>query len=445
MPFVPHTATQVEEMLAVVGVRSMEDLFADIPAEMRPRSFALPKGRSELEVCRHIERLAAKNKTDLVSFLGGGFYDHHVPAAVDALIGRGEFYTAYTPYQPEASQGTLQAVFEYQTAVTRLLDMECANASVYDGGSALFEAMMMALRKTRRSKLVIDEALSPIYRIMLSSYTSNLDLELVTVPQQDGVSDMQGLMDAADESCAAVVVQNPNFFGVVADYQELFSQARARGALSIISVYPVLQAVLKTPGAMGADIAVAEGQSLGLPLSFGGPYLGVMTCSKALVRQMPGRIAGRTTELGEAGREGYVLTLQAREQHIRRAKATSNICSNQALCALRALMYLGLLGPEGLARTAELCIERAHYAAERLQALPGVELLNQAPFGNEFAVRLPMSAYEVVDRLTPRGVVPGFPLGGYYKGLDDVLLLACTEKHGFEDVGILAEMIGGLS
>jgi len=445
MPFVPHTEKQVQEMLAVIGVQTMEDLFAEIPAGMRPRSFDLPEGLSELEVCRRMQRLAARNKTDLVSFLGGGFYDHHVPSAVDALLSRGEFYTAYTPYQPEASQGTLQAVFEFQTAVTRLFEMECANASVYDGGSALFEAMMMALRKTRRAKLVIDEALSPIYRIMLTSYTLNLELELVTVPQKDGVSDMQALMDAVDDSCAAVVVQNPNFFGVVTDYSELFAHAKAKGALSIASVYPVLQAVLKTPGAMGADIAVAEGQSLGLPLSFGGPYLGVMTCSKALVRQMPGRIAGRTAELGENGRPGYVLTLQAREQHIRRAKATSNICSNQALCALRALLHLALLGPEGLTRTAELCIERAHYAAERLSALPGVELFNDAPFGNEFAVRLPGSAYEAVDRLTPRGVVPGFPVGGYYKGMDNVLLLAFTEKHSFEDVGILAEMIGGLS
>lgn len=444
MPFVPHTKNQVDAMLAVIGVSTMDDLFADIPQHMRPIRFNVPPGRSEQDVCRHIERLAAKNKTDLVSFLGAGFYDHYIPSAVDAVLSRGEFYTAYTPYQPEASQGTLQAIFEYQTAVTRLFEMDCANASVYDGGSALFEAMMMALRKTKRSKLVIDEALSPIYRIMLASYTSNLDLRLVTVPQRGGASDMQALMDAVDKDCAAVVVQNPTFFGVVQDMSELFAHARQQGALSIMSVYPVLQSVLKTPGAMGADIAVAEGQSLGLPLSFGGPYLGVMTCSKDLVRQMPGRIAGRTTELGGQGRSGYVLTLQAREQHIRRSKATSNICSNQALCALRALVHLCLLGPEGLTRTAGLCIERAHYAAERLRALPGVKLLSDGPFGNEFALELPVSAFDIVDRLTPRGVVPGFPVGGYYKGMDNVLLLACTEKRSFEDIGILVEMIGGL-
>ncbi len=443
MPYVPHTPDQVREMLDVIGVSTMEQLFEDIPPEMRPKSFNLPTGLGEYEVCRHIERLAGRNKVDLVSFLGAGFYDHYVPSAVDGVLSRGEFYTAYTPYQPEASQGSLQAIFEYQTAITRLLEMDCANASVYDGGSALFEAMMMAMRKTRRSRIVIDEALSPIYRIMLSSYTSNLEIELVTVPQTQGTSDIQALMNAVDENCAAVVVQNPTFFGSVMDYSGLFAHAKAKGAVSIASVYPVLQSVLKTPGAMGADIAVAEGQSLGLPLSFGGPYLGIMTCTKKLVRQMPGRIAGRTSELhGE--RTGYVLTLQAREQHIRRAKATSNICSNQALCALRALLHLCLLGPEGLTRTAGQCVERAHYAAERLAALPGVTMLNNAPFGNEFAIRLPMNAYEVVDRLTPRGVVPGFPLGGYYKDMGDVLLVACTEKRSFEEIGILAEMLGGL-
>jgi glycine dehydrogenase subunit 1 len=442
MPFVPHTPEQTRAMLDVVGVPDLEALFADIPQAMRPKSFNIPNGLSELEVCRRLQGLAAKNKTDLVSFLGAGFYDHHIPKAVDAIVSRGEFYTAYTPYQAESSQGTLQAIFEYQTAVCRLLDMDCANASVYDGGSAIFEAMMMAVRKTKRKKLLISESLSPIYRIMLASYTSNLHLELVTAPHRDGATDLENLEKALDENVAAVVVQNPNFFGVVADYSELFAKAKAKGALGVISVYPVMQSLLKTPGEMGADIAVAEGQSLGLPLSFGGPYLGIMTCSKELVRQMPGRIVGRTVD--HDGRTGYVLTLQAREQHIRRAKATSNICSNQALCALRALTTLCLLGPEGLRRTAELCIERSHYAAERLTALRGVTRLNGEAFANELAIKLPISAYEVVDKLTNRGVVPGFPLGRYYKGMENALLVACTEKHSFEDIGILAEMIGGL-
>ncbi|WMW65811.1 aminomethyl-transferring glycine dehydrogenase subunit GcvPA [Nitratidesulfovibrio liaohensis] len=442
MPFIPHSPEEVREMLSVIGVQSIEDLFVDIPAEMRPRSFELPPGLSEMQVLAKMEEMAARNRTDVVSFLGGGFYNHHIPAAVDALVSRGEFYTAYTPYQPEASQGTLQAIFEYQTAVCRLLDMDCANASVYDGGSAIFEAMMMAVRATKRRKLVIDEAVSPIWRTMLASYTSNLSLDLVTVPQVDGKSDMAALKAAVDTGCAAVVVQNPNFFGVVEDFTDLFAHAKSQKAASVISVYPVMQSVLKTPGEMGADIAVAEGQSLGQPLSFGGPYLGIMTCTKDMVRQMPGRIVGRTNDT--EGRTGYVLTLQAREQHIRRAKATSNICSNQALCALRTLVHLCLLGPEGLIRTAELSMERARYAMERLTAIAGVRPLNTAPFGNEFAVRLPIPAFEAVDRLTARGYVPGFPVGRYYAGMDDVLLVACTEKNSFEQVGILAEMLGGI-
>jgi glycine dehydrogenase subunit 1 len=395
-----------------------------------------------MEVMAEMERLAARNKTDVLSFLGAGFYDHYIPAAVDALSMRGEFYTAYTPYQPEASQGTLQAIFEYQTAICRLFDMECANASSYDGGSSIFEAMMMAVRKTRRERLVICETVNPIYRIMLDSYTSNLDLDLVTVPHANGEADLEALRAAVDEKTAGVVVQNPNFFGCVGDYSGLFEHVRDKGALSIISVYPVMQAVLKTPGEMGADIAVAEGQSLGLPLSFGGPYLGVMTCAKKLVRQLPGRIAGRTEDT--EGRTGYVLTLQAREQHIRRQKATSNICSNQALCALRALIHLSLLGPDGLSEVARTCMGNARYAAERLTAIQGVELLGGAPFAGEFAIRLPVSAWSVVDAMAERGIVPGFPLGRYYKGMDDCLLVACTEKHSRENIGILAEIMGGL-
>lgn len=442
MPYTPHTPEEIRQMLDVIGVKSIDDLFAEIPPEMQPRSFDIPEGMSEMEVCARIQRMAAKNRIDLVSYLGAGFYDHHIPKAVDNLVSRGEFYTAYTPYQPEASQGTLQAIFEYQTAVCRLMEMEVANASVYDGGSAIFEAMMMAARATRRSKLVIDEALSPIYRTMLASYTSNLNMELVTVAHNEGRSDKQALMDAVDDKCAAVVVQNPNFFGAVDDFTELFTHARSCNALGVISVYPVMQSVLKTPGEMGADIAVADGQSLGMPLSVGGPYLGIMTCTKKLARQIPGRIAGRTKDVD--GKTGYVLTLQAREQHIRRAKATSNICSNQALCALRAIIHMCLTGPEGLVRTAELSMERAHYAADRLTALPGVSLLHDAPFCNEFALRLPVSAYDVVDRLVNHGVVPGFPLGGYYAGMDDVLLVACTEKHSFEQIGIMAELVGGM-
>lgn len=440
MPYIPHTEEETRAMLDVVGVRTLDDLFADIAPAMRPQHFEVPEGQSEMDVCARLETLAARNHTGVVSFLGAGFYAHHIPKAVDALAERGEFLTAYTPYQPEVSQGTLQAIFEFQTAVCRLLGMDCANASVYDGGSALFEAGMMAIRQTKRHKLVVDEAVNPIWRTMLASYTRNLNLEFVTVPHKNGVSDQAALKDAVDGSCAAVMVQNPNFFGVADDFTELFAHARSQGALGILSVYPVMQSVLRTPGDMGADIAVADGQALGMPLSFGGPYLGLMTCQKSLIRQMPGRIVGRTKDVD--GNTGYVLTLQAREQHIRRAKATSNICSNQALCALRSLIHLSLLGPEGLVRTAELGMENARYAVERLTALPGVRLLNDAPFGNEVALELPVDAYGLADALTRQGYVPGFPVGRYYPGMDKVLLVACTEKHSREQIGVMAELMG---
>jgi len=436
MPYVPHTEADTRAMLEAVGVPSVEDLFAEIPQALRPKSFDLPEGMSEMATRAKLEDLSSRNSTNLVSFLGAGFYDHYVPSAVDSLVHRGEFYTAYTPYQPEASQGTLQAIFEYQTAVTRLFGMDCANASVYDGGTALYEAMMMAVRQTKRVKAVISETVSPIYRILLGTYTKNLKLDLVTVPHVNGATDFAAMQAAVDKDTACVIVQSPSFFGCVEDASALFASAKAAGALCIVSAYPVLASVIKTPGQMGADIAVGEGQSLGLPLSFGGPYLGIMTCTKALVRQMPGRIAGRTTDT--QGRTGYVLTLQAREQHIRRQKATSNICSNQALCALRCLAHMCLLGEEGLTRTALVSMENARYAAEKLTRIKGVRLLTDAPFGNEFAVTLPRAARDVCLAMIGRGFVPGFPLGRYYPGLEDTLLVCCTEKNSRRDIDILA-------
>ncbi|MDR2574679.1 MAG: aminomethyl-transferring glycine dehydrogenase subunit GcvPA [Desulfovibrio sp.] len=442
MPFIPHTPQELEEMLAIVGVRHLDDLFADIPPEMRPRRFRLPKGRSEAAVCAFFEELAARNGTNITSFLGAGFYAHDIPKAVDALAGRSEFYTAYTPYQAECSQGTLQAIFEFQTAVCRLLDMDCANASVYDGGTALFEAAMMAVRATRRQTLAVDEAVNPIWRKMLATYIAGLPITLKIVPQKNGISDLRALSDAPDKECAAIIVQNPNFFGAVADYSEVFAAARAKGALGIISVYPVMQAVLKTPGEMGADVAVAEGQSLGQPLNFGGPYLGLMACKKEHIRQFPGRIAGRATDLN--GKTGYVLTLQAREQHIRRAKATSNICSNQALCALRTLICLCLLGHGGLGRQAERGMHLARLAVKRLTSLKGVEPLNAAPYGNETALRFPVPAERLVSALIDRGFAPGYPVGRHYSDMENVLLLACTETNTPEQIDALAEAMGGL-
>lgn len=440
MPFIPHTPSDLEAMLATIGVPDLEALFADISKSLRAPEPNLDQGLSEMEVLQKLRALAAKNQSNLTSFLGAGFYDHYIPSAVDGLSMRGEFYTAYTPYQAEASQGLLQAIFEYQTAVARLMDLEFANASLYDGGTALYEAMVMAARHTKKTRFVISEDVNPIYRTMLKSYASNLDFELVTIAHKNCSADLEGLTKALDEHTAAIIVQNPNFFGTVQEFTELFTQAREQKIVSIISTYPLLQSILKTPGKMGADIAVAEGQSLGLPLNFGGPYLGMMACTKALIRQMPGRIAGRTID--KNGKTGFVLTLQAREQHIRRERATSNICSNQALCALRALIYISLLGPQGLKKTAQTSIERAHYAANRLKRIPGAQVIN-APFANEFTIRLPMAADKIVSQLLEAGFVAGFPLGRYYQDMDNHLLVACTEKTTMENIGLLAELMGG--
>ncbi|MDL2306484.1 aminomethyl-transferring glycine dehydrogenase subunit GcvPA [Desulfovibrio sp. OttesenSCG-928-C06] len=440
MPFVPHSDEETREMLSTVGVKSLDDLFEYIPKDMRPKQFALPEGMTELGTLQRLQGMAGANSTVEMSFLGAGFYDHFIPAAVDAMVSRGEFLTAYTPYQPEAAQGTLQAIFEYQTAICNLMEMDVANASVYDGGSAIFESCMMAVRATRRERIVIDAAVNPLYRRMLHTLTDNLKLDIVEINCDAGLPVKEQIIAAIDDSTAAVVLQNPTFFGNVCDYNDVFAAAKAKGALSILSVNPVLQAVLKTPREMGADIAVADGQSIGQPLNFGGPYLGVMACTKELVRQIPGRIVGRTTDL--EGKTGYVLTLQAREQHIRRAKATSNICSNQALCALRALIHLCLLGPDGLAAAAERGMELARYAAEKLSGLPQVTMLNAAPFGNEFALRLPGNAAQTVSKLLGKGILPGALPGKWYPGMDSILLVACTEKNSEEQIDALAAALG---
>ena len=441
MPYIPHTPEDRDAMLQAIGVQSIDDLFADILEPMRPKSFALPEGMSEADVCTRMEEMAAKNNHAISNFVGGGFYNHTIPKAVDYLTGRGEFYTSYTPYQPEASQGTLQAIFEYQSAICRLLEMDVANASVYDCGSAVFEATMMASRVTKRTRIVIDDSVNPLYRGMLDTLTANIDCEIVTIPHKNGAPDMDALRRAVNESTAGVIVQNPNFFGVISDFSDLFAYAKSKGTLSILAVYPVMQALLKTPGEMGADIAVADGQSIGQPLGAGGPYLGIMACTKAIVRQLPGRIVGRTVDSN--GKTGYVLTLQAREQHIRRAKATSNICSNQSLCALRTLVHLCLLGPEGLTRTATISMLRAHETEKMLTAIPGVKRLNALPFGNEFAITLPKPAVEVVKKMLDDKVVPGIPVSRWYAGMDNVLLVACTEQTKPSQIEHLAAFMGG--
>lgn len=442
MPFIANTDLQRQQMLDFLGHRDIEDLFADIPESKRIPRLNIRDGMSESEVYDRLHRLSHKNAHNLTCFIGGGFYDHFIPAAVDALASRSEFYTAYTPYQPEASQGTLQTIFEYQSLICRLTGMEVSNASLYDGGTALYEAAMMAVRITGRSKIILDTGVNPIYRKMMHCYTSNLSLQLEEIDILHGQSDRSRYADLVDDTVAAVVLQNPNFFGAIDDFSDIISIAHDKGALAILSVYPISLGLLKSPAAMGADIVTGEGQSLGIPLSFGGPYLGFMGTLKRHARKMPGRIAGQTTDA--MGRTGYVLTLQAREQHIRREKATSNICSNEALCAARAVIYSSLLGKKGLHELASICASKAEYAKTRLSAIPHVEVKKTAPTFNEFTVTLPIDASEAVSTLIDKGFAAGFPLGRYYPGMENCLLVAVTEKRTKEEIGMLAETLEGI-
>jgi glycine dehydrogenase subunit 1 len=439
MSYIANTESQRREMLSVCGVRSVEGLFADIPKHLRPKSFSQPQGKSELEAMAYFEKLAGQNYAHLTCFVGGGFYDHFIPAAVDALASRSEFYTAYTPYQPELSQGTLQAIYEYQTDICRLSGLDVSNASLYDGGTALYEACQMAIHATGRRKVIMDGGINPIYRKMIRSYTANLSIEFVETPVTHGQSDRKRLFAALDDCTAAVLLQNPNFFGVIDDHSDIVKKAHDLGIIAVQSVYPVALALLKTPAEQGFDIATGEGQSLGIPLSFGGPYLGFMAAKKVLVRKMPGRIVARTVDA--SGRPGFVLSLQAREQHIRREKATSNICTNEALCALRAHIHLSLLGKEGLKTVAQLCYDKAHYAKERIKAIPQVKVMESSPTFNEFTVKLPLDAGECVGRMIELGFAAGFPLGRYYPGMENYLLVAVTEKRTKYEIGKLAEAL----
>jgi glycine dehydrogenase subunit 1 len=439
MSYIATTKEQLAEMLATCGVASIDDFFSDIPQDLKPKSFSLPLGKSELEVSTVLAGLASKNYSHLINFIGGGFYDHFIPAAVDALAGRSEFYTAYTPYQPELSQGTLQAIYEYQTDICRLTGMEVANASLYDGGTALYEACQMAIRATERPRIIVDGGVNPIYRKMLYCYTANLSIDFHEIPVSHGQSDRKNIFNALTPSTAAVVLQNPNFFGVIDDHRDIVDKCHSLGILVIQSVYPIAMAFLKPPGEIGVDIATGEGQSLGLPLSFGGPYLGFMSTTKKLVRKMPGRLVGRTVDA--KNRQGFVLTLQAREQHIRREKATSNICTNEALCALRAHIYLSLMGKNGLKDVALLCYNKAQYAKERLKAISGIKVMESSPTFNEFTVKLPVDAAEVAGKMIEKGFAPGFPLGRYYPGMDEYLLVAVTEKRTKYEIGSFAETL----
>jgi glycine dehydrogenase subunit 1 len=430
MSFVPHIDEERRKMLETIGVKSVEELFEDVPASIRNPKLRLPPPLSELEVMEELRDLEALNRYPVRGgdyFLGGGSYNHHVPAAVESIVSIPSFYTAYTPYQAEMSQGMLQAIFEYQTMIARITGLDVSNASLYDGGTASYEACAMAISKTGRRRVLFDRSVNPHYRELLSSYGRNVRVEMVEVDYAPDSGEASGrLAERVDESLAAVVVQNPDFLGRIADYSELAEAAHAKGALLVMIVNPVSLGLLKTPGEMGADIAAGEGQPLGLRLNYGGPYLGFLAARRALMRKMPGRLVGETVD-GQ-GRRGYVLTLQAREQHIRREKATSNICSNQAMCALTALSHLSIIGKRGYRKVAELCVQKAHYARMTLGAVEGAELVFDGPHFNEFVLRLGKPV-EDLFRVMGHSFEPGIRLNRWYDELADCLLVAVTEVN----------------
>jgi glycine dehydrogenase subunit 1 len=449
LPYLLNTPDDRRAMLAAIGVSSVEDLFAPVPAGVRlGRPLAIPPAMPEMELTRHLRALAGRNTSaaDAACFLGGGAYDHFVPSVVDAVAGRGEFYTAYTPYQAEASQGTLQAVFEYQTLVCQLTGLEVANASLYEGGSAVAEAVLMALGVTGRTgEVLVAESVHPEYRQTLATYVANLRCRVRTLPTPAGFLDPDDVARAVNDRTVCVIAQHPNFFGHLEEMEAIGAAARKAGAVFVASFDPISVGLLKRPGDYGADIAVAEGQALGTPLGYGGPYLGVLACrgDTQFLRKVPGRLVGETTDRN--GKRCWVLTLQTREQHIRREKATSNICTNQGLLALRAAVYLTALGPQGLRETAELCLRKAHYAAGQLAKVPGVKPKFARPFFKEFTLSVPGDVPALLRRLRERGYLAGLSLGRWYPNFADGLTVAVTEKRTKDEIAGLAAAVKELA
>ncbi len=443
MRYLPNTPAQQKEMLRSIGAASIEDLLSPIPPKARlSRPLNLAAALAEGDLVRHMRALTALNadSDQYTCFLGGGAYDHYIPSPINHLISRGEFFTAYTPYQPEASQGTLRTIYEYQTMVAELTGMDVANASLYDGASSLAEAALMAHSATEgREQIAISRGVNPLYRQVVATYVEGPNLRVKEVPLGDGTTDLAALKKTVSGKTAAVIVQSPNFFGCLEDVQAAADICHEGGALMIVATDPVSLGLLTPPGALGADIVVGEGQGLGVPLSYGGPNLGVFATRTDLVRRMPGRLVGATVD--RDGKRGFVLTLQTREQHIRREKATSNICTNVALCALMATIHVALLGKHGLRKVGELALAKAHYAAEALTKIPGVRLRFGAPFFKEFALQLPKSPERVVKRLAKEKILAGIPLKPFDRSLKDCLLVAVTEKRTRQEIDAFVQAL----
>jgi glycine dehydrogenase subunit 1 len=443
MSYLPHTPAERDSMLAAIGVDTVDDLFANVPEGLRSGPPHIPNGLSEMQVTRLLDSLQSRNLDfeHTSAFLGGGAYHHYVPSAVPAMTGRSEFYTSYTPYQAEVSQGTLQVIYEFQTMIAELMGLDVSNASLYDVATAVVEASTIAINTTRRNKLLVAGGLHPDSRRVLHTYLVAQGFEYIELPETWRIDPAEAIA-AIDDTVAGVVVQSPNFWGAIEPMAQIAAAAKAAGALCIAAVNPLSLALLAPPGEYGADIGVGCGQPFGISMSYGGPYLGLIAVREGLERRLPGRIAGATTDA--AGNRGYVLTLQAREQHIRREKATSNICTNHQLMALAATVYLSLLGKEGLRELASLCLQRAHYAAREISALDGFELAYDAPFFNEFTVKTPVSPAEVNRHLLNRNIVGGLDLGQFDPSLDRYLMFAVTEVNDRSQIDDLVRALAAL-
>jgi len=443
--FIPHTDQEREDMLHAVGVKRIEDLFEAIPPKHRFPKLNLPPAMTEMEIMAQLQDLANANEStrDLACFLGAGAYNHYIPAAVDNLLRRGEFFTAYTPYQPEVSQGTLQAIFEYQSLICNLTGMDAANASHYDGATAAAEAGILAYHHFRgkRNKFVLSPAVHPHYRATLRTYFSGYkNIQIVGDENNNSQVSTSDISALVDSNTAMVLVQYPDFFGRIIDYSKLAEAVHTAGALLVVSVNPIALGLLKPPSTFGADIVVGEGQPLGIPLSYGGPYLGIFATKIDYIRKIAGRLVGESIDGN--GKRGYVLTLTAREQHIKREKATSNICTNQGLMALASTIYMSLLGKNGMKKVAELCYHKAHYAAEKINAIPGFSVkYNTTPFFHEFVVKTPRPVQDINMHLLDHHILGGLNLGDYYQDLADHMLIAVTEMNSKEDIDMFCDVL----
>lgn len=444
-PYIPNTCEEREEMLKSIGMNSIDDLFSDIPEELKlNRRLNLEAPYSELEITKKLSSLSNKNLNcdEAVCFLGAGAYDHYVPSAISHLVSRSEFYTAYTPYQPEISQGTLQVIFEYQSLICELTGMDVANASMYDNATAVAEAASIAVGAARKKRIVVSKSVHPEARRVLATYMDFNNIELVEVDVKDGVTDLEKLAATVDNKTAGVIIQSPNFFGCIEDGDAAAKIAHDNKANLIMSVDPISLGILKTPGEIGADIVVGDGQALGNFMSFGGPYLGFMAVTNKLMRKIPGRLIGQTED--SDGKRAYVLTLQAREQHIRREKATSNICSNQGLNAVRATIYLSLLGKKGIKEVATQCLQKAHYAYDKLVATGKAKPLFNSPFFKEFTVELSGDVTTANAKLQEASIIGGYDLSKDYSDLKNATLLCVTEKRTKAEIDKLADVLGGM-